>query len=132
MRLPIMVSTLGHSDADQPAQSGACELNIFGTLVVVFQRALKLLAICRLSGSRRIPAFCSVLKVWCNSSSLYLPAYPEPRNRGFSDCRWEMAKIAKPAKRTYCEQRTNSVHCLPSVDSGGAARPRCRGVESRP
>src|SRR5215831_2715944 len=25
------------------------------------------------------------------------------------------------AKRTYCEQRTNSVHCLPSVDSGGAA-----------
>src|SRR5215471_13261549 len=44
----------------------------------------------------------------------------------------EMAEIAKPAKRTYCEQRTNSVHCLSSVDSGGAVRPRCRGVESRP
>src|SRR5215472_11029723 len=24
-------------------------------------------------------------------------------------------------KRTYCEQRTNSVHFVPSVDSGGAA-----------
>jgi hypothetical protein len=35
-------------------------------------------------------------------------------------------------KRTYCEQRTNSVHYLPSVDSGGAVGPRCRGVESRP
>src|SRR5262249_14714352 len=44
----------------------------------------------------------------------------------------EMAEIAKSAERTYCEQRTNSVHCLCSVDSGGAARPRCRGVESRP
>jgi len=38
----------------------------------------------------------------------------------------------KIPKRTYCERRTNRVHCLSSVDSGGAAGPRCRGVESRP
>src|SRR5262249_40688549 len=37
------------------------EINIFGTLVVFFQRTLKVLTMCRLSGSPTIPAFCSML-----------------------------------------------------------------------
>ena len=31
--------------------------------------------------------------------------------------------VTRPSKRTYCELKTNKVHCVPSADSGGAETP---------
>jgi hypothetical protein len=89
------------------------------------------------------PTFRSVLKVFVQVLKLNVPAVgytefmPFPGRESLqakisSGNRGGAAEISKFAERTYCEQRTNSVHCLSSVDSDGAAGPRCRGVESRP
>src|SRR5262249_12758775 len=44
----------------------------------------------------------------------------------------EMAEIAKSQKEHIANREQIVYIALSSVDSGGAVRPRCRGVESRP
>lgn len=130
---------------------------IFGGFSVFFQLALasfckllpglshllQVLAMGRGGSSRHVPTFRSVLKVFVQFPQVECPRgrlhgiYAVPRSRKCSGQirsgnRGGAAEISKFAERTYCEQRTNSVHCLSSVDSDGAAGPRCRGVESRP